>query len=99
MISKSILPTSFINNYCCPLKLKIAQITSPESFKTWLRVCFFENGNPLSRKGLDQSLRALVSDSVLRFSIITMPRWASFRASGNMESESPRKESNLLMMA
>ena len=42
-------------------------------------------------------LRALTSDHVLRLRIVLMPRWASLRASGNMESVISRNESNLLM--
>ena len=44
-------------------------------------------------------LRALASDYVLRLGMVLMPRWASLRASGNMESVTSRNESNLLMTA
>ena len=44
-------------------------------------------------------LRALASDKVLRLGIVLMPKWASLRASGNIESVISRNVSNFLMTA
>src|SRR5574344_406288 len=44
-------------------------------------------------------LLALASDRVRLSGIMLMPRWASFRASGNIESVISRRESNLFMTA
>ena len=44
-------------------------------------------------------LRALASDKVLRLGIVLMPKWASLRASGNIESVISRNVLNFLMTA